>query len=501
MSSNSIPLQNVVKVNITLQTLFLQQRDFGLPLFVTPEAGPGIDQKERVREYANMTEVADDWNSTTEAYTMAQTAFAQRPAPEAILIGRRFTTNQAGFMQCGALASGVDEADFIAVTDGSIRITIDGATANIDGLDFSADVTFANIATTITAGLTGAVCTYDTATTQFIFTSSSTGAASEVLAIETSTGTVGTDISGSAYLNGRQGVAREVAGLTVGTIEDELDEIIAVNDEWYFLAMTKETRDNADVETIAVWLEALPNGHQFFTTSNNRLILDNTSTSDIASTLQGLSLNRSLVKYSSHPDEYPEVSALARVATVNWTGNNTALTLKFKQLPTITPELGSSSPSFKSGELTQVNDKSANVYSQIGGISMIVSEAVMASGRYQDEVHFADWCANAIETAVFNILFTSATKIPYTEPGLDQLQAGIERSLEQGIRNGGIAPYIDEDNAFKQAYTIERTKVKHIAPSVRASRVYPGFSFVGYLSGAIHAVKPIEGILTIQLQA
>jgi hypothetical protein len=42
MASSVIPLQDAVKVDITLDTLFARRRNFGLPLFVTIENTPGV---------------------------------------------------------------------------------------------------------------------------------------------------------------------------------------------------------------------------------------------------------------------------------------------------------------------------------------------------------------------------------------------------------------------------------------------------------------------------
>jgi hypothetical protein len=437
---------------------------------------------------------------------MAQTAFAQRPQPSEILIGIEFTADQAGFLQCEPLASGVDLAKFKLVVDGSFKVSIDGDPAvQLTALDFSAATSLADVAATITAHpLTGATCAYDADKNRFIFTSGTTGNDSVVDYLEATVPVSGTDLSGEAYLNGtEESSARKVPGLTHVSIIDELNHILEVNDEAYFFALDRSHRDVTPItiEQIAQWVEALPNGHQVFFTTNDPIILDPTEYGDIGSILLGLGVKRSWVQYSGFNSEYPEVSALSRAATVNWEGQDTALTLKFKTLPTITPEnaSGEGAPPFRQAQLNVLRSKNSNAYSTMGGLPQIVSDAEMSSGNYQDEVHFADWLANAIQTNVFNILQSAPTKIPYTEPGLDQLQAGIARALEQGIRNGGLAPALDANGRFVPAYRISRIPVRDIDPATRASRVYPGFQFVAYLSGAIHAVKPIEGTLTVEL--
>lgn len=499
MAQNDLPIQEFIRADVVVSTVEFQERNFGLALFVTAESTAGIDQGERIRRYTSISEVADDWNSTDEVYKMAQTAFSQRPKPSEILIGVRFTTNQAGFLECEPLASGVDVDTFKAVTDGSFRITIDGGTpADISGLDFSTAVTLADVASTITTALTGATCAYESVTDRFVFTSSALGDTSSIGFLEP-TGS-GTDISDDAYLNGdSSSSSRLVQGLTVGTITDELQNILNTNDEAYFIAFTKEVRDSSDVEDIAQFVEALDTKHQFFTTSNDANVLNPSVFTDIASILQGYDLNQTWVQYSGFVNEYPEVSVLARAATINFDGFNTVLTLKYKALPGISPETGAGigAPAFKSAQLNTVNSKNCNVYGSINGVGKIVSNAQMTSGTYQDDIHFADWLKNSIEVRIANIVIGNTTKVPYTELGVDLIQQGLVGALEQGINNGGLSPVQLATGEVVEAYTISRVPVRDVNPADKQARIYKGLSFVGALSGAIHNVKPIAGTLSV----
>jgi len=89
---------------------------------------------------------------------------------------------------------------WIVVTDGSFRITVDGTAYNVDGIDFSTATSMATVASLIQAALrtqTGSTETVAWSTDHFIITSVDTTSASEVSVLSTSTGTVGTDISGA----------------------------------------------------------------------------------------------------------------------------------------------------------------------------------------------------------------------------------------------------------------------------------------------------------------
>lgn len=91
-------------------------------------------------------------------------------------------------------------ATWAAVTDGSFRITIDGQAYNVDGVNFSGDASMADVASTIQTALRGATGGLETvawSTNKFVITSGTTRSTSEVSVTSTSTGTVGTDISGA----------------------------------------------------------------------------------------------------------------------------------------------------------------------------------------------------------------------------------------------------------------------------------------------------------------
>jgi len=111
-----------------------------------------------------------------------------------------------------------------SVSDGSFRITIDGVAYNVDGIDFTAahgdgivtdmDGVAARIQTYIRA-LTASTETCVWSTDHFIITSVDTTVATEVSVTDTSTGTVGTDISGvgTVYMDSETGRGTATAGV------------------------------------------------------------------------------------------------------------------------------------------------------------------------------------------------------------------------------------------------------------------------------------------------
>lgn len=102
-------------------------------------------------------------------------------------------------------------SDWLAVLAGSFRLTLDGTAYNVDGINFTGVTDMDDVAGIIQTALRTASSTLVTVTwvtDHFLFTSANTTSASEVSVLETSTGTVGTDISGagaSAWIDAETG--------------------------------------------------------------------------------------------------------------------------------------------------------------------------------------------------------------------------------------------------------------------------------------------------------
>lgn len=135
-------------------------------------------------------------------------------------------TDSAAYLTGGALATSV-VATWTAVNDGSFRVTVDGTSYNVDGIDFSSGVaSMADVATKIQVALRAATSGNETvvwSTDKFIITSGTTGSTSEISVLTTSTGTVGTDISGvgaTAFMDAETGRGTATIGSYSGIGRD-----------------------------------------------------------------------------------------------------------------------------------------------------------------------------------------------------------------------------------------------------------------------------------------
>ena len=269
------------------------------------------------------------------------------------------------------------------------------------------------------------------------------------------------------------------------TITDALTNINDFDSDFYCITLEKTSRDDTDVEDAATWTEARIK--IFMTASNDSTVLDATTT-DIAATLRDASLRRSSVVYSSNVDLYPDVSAFGRAATVDFNAPNSAITLKFKQLPTITVE------AINSSQKVNLDSKNANAYISVGGNPMY-AESFMANGSFMDEIHGVDWLQNAIETNVFTRLYTEPTKVPYTDKGSTTLEQQVINALNESVSNNLVAPGEDADGNFlPQGFITSVVPVADTPQSNVDARQGPPISFTALLAGAIHGIQ-VNGLV------
>jgi hypothetical protein len=83
-----VPYTRVTDVSLSRNDAFPSRRGFGTQLIVTTESVTDVvDATVRTKLYANLTEVAVDWATTTSTYKAAASAFSQEPRPTQIKIG------------------------------------------------------------------------------------------------------------------------------------------------------------------------------------------------------------------------------------------------------------------------------------------------------------------------------------------------------------------------------------------------------------------------------
>jgi hypothetical protein len=357
-------------------------------------------------------------------------------------------------------------------------------------------VTFLNQSTDV--NLSKAVYSVNQAGTALQVVYKTAGTAGNAFTLAASVGTVsgatlsggaGTDISSmlgmtaassGAYV--AQGVAAESAVAAAALFDNQFGQ------QWYGLTVPQAT--DADHLALAAFIESTNNKHFYGVTTQESGVLNSVTTTDIASQLQALGYNKTCTQFSSN-SAYAVNSLLGRQLTVDYTGNNTVITLQFKQEPGVAPE------TLNATQMNALEGKNCNVFVAYNNGTAIIEPAKVASGQFIDTIVGMDAFCIDVQTALFNRLYTSPTKIPQTDAGMHILATDIEKVCQQYVDNGLFAPGVWDSAGFgtlnqgdflPKGYYVFQPPVASQSQADRAARKSVPFQIAVKLAGAVHSI-------------
>lgn len=287
--------------------------------------------------------------------------------------------------------------------------------------------------------------------------------------------------------------AKTLATGETGTVETLLQAVNALMDynSWYGLHLAVPEADypvDAEIINVAAAIEAATVSRIFGITTDDAETLVAATTTDLASKLKAAKYSRTFIQYSTS-SRYAALSAFARAFTVDFTASNTTITLKFKQEPGVTYE------TLTTPQANNLEAKNCNVYVYYENDTAILEQGVMSNGDFFDERHGLDWLQNAVQTADFNTLYTSTTKIPQTDAGTTTRMANIEAVLDKAVTNGLFAPgkytggpigQLSTGDYLTKGYYTYAESVDDQLQTDREARKGVPIQVAGKLAGAVH---------------
>lgn len=474
----SVPISEFVDVSISIAPTPQGLSGFGQLLCLSREAADGDDPitaEERIRYYSSMTAVAQDFPDVDNEVNKAATSYyAQTPRPRDFLVGLIAGTPTKAALQGVAPAT---LPTLQAITNGGATIPIDGTNVVLAGVNLATATTFPLVASIIQTAIQvtrpGATCTYVGGL--FVITSGTTGQTSRVLGATAESATLATSLGILAAQN-----PVIVPGSDVDSPAYAATQCEQTNNSFYGVVIGSEYADTAAVLDMADWVEARPK--VFFNTTNDAVVLTNANTGTITAQLKNKSLKKTLSIYSAVPGDFAGASVAGRAFTVNFEGTNTTITLMYKKMPTI------NAVDLNPTQRANMDRINCNAFLNVSGNSFF-AESKMADGGFFDTVHGLAWLQNRIETDVFNLLYTSNTKVPYDDTGVSMIIAKVDQGLRQGVRNGLIAPGNTTDGTYlENGYVINYVPVRDVSAADKGNRIYRGITFIAVGAGAIHRV-------------
>lgn len=475
----SLPVSNVVNVQVVMSPIAASLRNFGAMLVVG--SSDVIPVSERIRTYASANEIAADFGSSAPEYLAAVTFFAQSPTPRSLQIGRWAESATPAILEGAPLTVAQQAiANFTAITAGTLDLEIDGSAVALTSIDLSAVTNLNGVASAIDTALSSAGSCVWTGQ-RFEIRSATTGSSASITTASTSTlaTAMGLD-SDDAYV---------IAGYDAESIEECVNALLEFN-SWYGLYIADDSLSASDVLAVAAIIEASSTTHIYAVTSQATGELDATQTTSLGYKLGQANLSRTLWMFSS-TNAYAAMSILGRMSTVNFQGSNTTITLKFKVCPTIVAE------QLRTSQAQAIAKNHGNVFVQYQNDTAIVQEGVMSNGYFIDEIHGLDWLQNQVETDLWNLLYTSTTKVGQDEAGMNSILTTVNKSLEQAVTNGLVAPGIwnadgfgalERGDALPAGYYVYIQPLDEQSQSEREARKAPPIQVAVKLRGAVHFV-------------
>lgn len=431
-------LTQIIDVQISRETTSVARASFSVPLIMTAHTA----FPERAREYTSTLSVADDFDTDSNTYKMAQLAFGQELRPTKIVIGR---------IQ-------VPSVTVVPVVQNSTLYSFTiGTTENAYTISYTsdADATDAEIVAGLeaafgSAGVTGV--DFVSGTTQF---------------------TISPSVAGNGwYFVDNQDNLTVTQATASESIADSIAAIQGVNDSWYGLVC--EDHSEATILAIAADIEAKK---KIYVTSTQDSDVKGTSTIDVGSQLKALGYNRTALIFTDNADtEFPE-AAWVGGQLPEQPGSNT---WAYKDLT------GVSVATLTGTESSNLDNKNVSSFETVGGNRATIG-GKLASGEYIDIIITSDWLESRMRENVWFRL-VNAKKLPFTAAGVAVIEAEIRRVLAEGIANGAIAE--------NPAPTVTVPNVLNIDVNLRAQRRLESVTFEARLAGAIHFVT-IRGTLTV----
>lgn len=430
----SASITNVISVSL-LESGSLASRDnFNVVSILTSQQDGPLSSANRYEIYRDASSVAEDFGTASQMYAFATSFFATRPNPVNaggyLLAGYwRGSDESVAATSAKLTGSQLSEASVVSqlqeISDGSFDIDVDGVTENITGLDFRSALSLDDVVTLLNAELAGATATE--LDQKIIITSDTTDVTSTItLATAAVAGTFVGELLGLSA--GTGAVTTQGAAAVVLSAESKVDAVTELKSQTNFKGgVFIDNPTDIESKALAEWAQA--NDvlmYDVFSDSSNLNIDPANVVWDIK--LSGLTNYRMM--YSAADNRRMAASYMARVHTVNFNAENSALTMHLK-------ELSVAAEDYTETEITAAKNVGLDIYTTIK-----LTPCILTSGAndFTDNRYNLLAFVDAVQTDMYNLLKSTSTKIPQTQRGVNQLIDQAEKTTRNFVTAGVFAP-------------------------------------------------------------
>lgn len=433
-------IDDIVQVTITRESSAISRAGFSRPCYVSVHTRFA----ERTQIYTGspttilLAMIGDGFETTDVAYLQASAALAVSPAPNSIMIGR-------------AVAPVARVIDFQVTTvanSTSYSITLNGVAFAImsDGSATAPEIQAALIAA-IQGGSQASVLS--------------------ATAVSTDTVRVTSDVAGLQFTySNTANLTATVNAAGNGPVEDMV--AIAAEAGEDFIAFAFDTRTPSLMLALAAWAE--PNGYVYSNTNSDADVAAGTG-GNVLERLGNLSYRNTFYTFNDPSQErYIDCAYLARGLVFDLDAANGQGTWSMKTLAGQEPDV------LTGAERDAIQSANGNTYERRAGKN-ITRDGKMVGGEFIDITLTIMWVRSRMVEDIFATLSGTATKIPYTQGGLDVLEATIRRRLQIAVDNGHFS-----------SFTLTMPTIDDELDSDIEARTVRNISWTAVPAGAIHRV-------------
>lgn len=472
--ANELSINNVVTVSLAAAQSGLSDYNVNNLAILTDEATNASFGSLGYKTYLNASEVATDFGSDSVTYKMATKVFAQSPN----------ILNGGGYLAVIKYAEGVAAKG--TITFGANPTANDTITIGSTTLTFKAS---ASLATDVQIGQTLADTLQDVVAKTITGVSLSYTEDGVLNVVATALGT-----SGNSIALAKSGDEITVSGATLegGSATESTAQAIQRAEGLvpFFGVISERTLGTEEIETAAAYVQTVNKMFGYILSDANELQAGGFF-KKIAQL--GYTHSRGLF-YSDATYALDFLSGyFGRLLSTNFEGSNTVQTMHLKDITGVVAD-----PNLDQTSLNLAKANGADCYANIAGLAKVFCSG---ANQFADQVYNLAWLIGKIEVAGFNVLATVSNKIPQTEAGMDILKGAYRLVLDQGVRNGYLAPgkwnrvdKFGDIDAFDQnieqvGYYIYSSPVALQSASDRNARKAPLVQIAAKEAGAIHSTS------------
>ena len=312
----------------------------------------------------------------------------------------------------------------------------------------------------------------------------------------------GTDVSTLLGLTLAAGASPPVVGVAAETPLAAWTALASASNQWYAASFAASVQPaTADYLAVAAATLASSRKRVFGVTITTTDCMDPTNTSDLATSLQSLNNNRVYWWYDP-ANAYGVMTMFGRASTVNFNASQSTITLAYKQAPGLTAAY------LTETQFATIQAKGGNCNIAVNNGAVMIWPGQMAdskwlagtkiNGTWFDEIHNCDWFLNEVQTDIFNLLYTTTTKIPQTDAGSNTIATVLGKSCVKAVNNGMIGKgvwtgppigTIETGDPLQTGWYVYYPPISTQSDADRDSRVSVPFQMAVKLQGAVHTVS------------